>query len=221
MAGHSQWNNIKFRKLRQDAQKTKVFSRFSKDIFFYAKQDSDPKTNPSLRNCISQARLNKVPNSIIEKAIKKAIQKENYGFETNYECLRGNVAFIVNAVTNNKTRTAAEIREVLKDHNAMISNCNYMFEKMYLIKVKGDIDDEAIFLCERFENIDQDSYLFINPKNASKAYSLLKDILLSSKFIFVPLTTVENTLDSDRLLDDLESLDDIYEVFCNTYSFRI
>lgn len=220
MAGHSQWNNIKFRKAKQDAQKSKIFSKFSKEIYLYAKNDPDPKTNPSLRNIINQAKDSEVPNHIVEKAIKKASEKGQEGSEVIYEAIQGNYAFIILAITNNKARTAAEVREILRNHNASIGKCQYLFESLYLIQTPPhELSDRIIELCERMEEQYGNYYLFFAQNNASEAYAILKDILLTAKLIFVPSNVIESAKESENLLNDLEELEDIYQVFCNTFSF--
>lgn len=221
MAGHSQWNNIKFRKARQDAQKSKIFTKFYKEIFFFAKYDPNPESNPSLRNSILQAKSNEMPNSIIEKAIRKAHEKNQVGQEVVYECIQGQNAFIILAITNNRTRTAAEIKEVLRNHHAVISKCQYMFEKMYMIKIPSTkFYDEVLSLCKKIEQNQEFYYLFFDYNDASKAYSIMKDFLIFAKVVFIPLEVIEPTVNSEALLEELEILEDVYEVHCNIYSFR-
>jgi transcriptional/translational regulatory protein YebC/TACO1 len=220
MAGHSQWNNIKFRKAKQDAQKSKVFTKFSKEIYLYAKSDSNPNTNPSLKNIISQARASEVPTHIIEKAIKKACEKEQEGFECTYECIQGNNAFIVRAITNNKARTAAEVKEILRDHSARIGKCQYLFDQVYLIKTPvHDLNEEVLSLCQRIEEQEKSYYLFFNQENASEVYSILKNVLIFAKPIFIPYSIVESNDEGECLLNALEELQDVYQVFSNLYFF--
>ena len=113
MAGHSQYKNIMFRKNRQDAQKSKLFSKLSREITVSAKQGlPDPAHNPRLRAAIVAAKQQSMSKDVIERAIKKAAggDSENYE-EVRYEGFGpGGVAIVVEALTDNRNRTAADVR---------------------------------------------------------------------------------------------------------------
>ena len=113
MAGHSKWANIQHRKGRQDAARSKLFSKLAKEITVAAKMgDPDPEKNPRLRLAVKEAKSNSVPKDVIERAINKAIggDAENYD-EIRYEGYGPNgVAVIVEAMTDNKNRTASTVR---------------------------------------------------------------------------------------------------------------
>ena len=113
MAGHSKWANIQHRKGRQDKARSKLFSKLSKEITVAAKMgDPDPDKNPRLRLAVREARANSMPKDNIERAIKKSTSGEG----ENYEEIRyegygpGGVAIIVEALTDNRNRTASNVR---------------------------------------------------------------------------------------------------------------
>ena len=113
MAGHSKWANIQHRKGRQDKLRAKIFSRLSKEITVAAKMgDPDPDKNPRLRLAVKEAKSNSVPKDVIERAIAKSQAGEG----DNYEEIRyegygpGGVAVIVEAMTDNRNRTASTVR---------------------------------------------------------------------------------------------------------------
>ena len=113
MAGHSKWANIQHRKGRQDAVRSKLFSKLAKEITVAAKMgDPDPEKNPRLRLAVKEAKSQSVPKDVIERAINKATggDAENYE-EIRYEGYGpGGVAVIVEAMTDNKNRTASTVR---------------------------------------------------------------------------------------------------------------
>ena len=113
MAGHSKWANIQHRKGRQDKLRSKLFSKLSKEITVAAKiGDPDPEKNPRLRLAVKEAKSNSVPKDVIDRAIGKATggDDENYD-EIRYEGYGPNgVAVIVEAMTDNKNRTASSVR---------------------------------------------------------------------------------------------------------------
>jgi YebC/PmpR family DNA-binding regulatory protein len=216
MAGHSQWSNIKFRKEKQDAKKNKIFTKFSREIYLYAKGDPDPKSNPSLRNAILQAKSNEVPNHVIDKSIRKAIDRGQQGEEVIYECVQGNYAFIVIANTDNKTRTSAEVKEVLKKNNASIGKCSYLFEQVYMIKIPvSEIEDSVLSICTKLEEQEDSYLLFFSREDASMAYDLLRELLIFAKFIFRPVDLMEMNAEGENIINELEELDDVYQVFSN------
>ncbi|NVK61934.1 MAG: YebC/PmpR family DNA-binding transcriptional regulator, partial [Rhodobacteraceae bacterium] len=113
MAGHSKWANIQHRKGRQDAVRAKLFSKFSKEITIAAKMgDPDPDKNPRLRLAVKEAKSQSMPKDNIERAIKKAMGGDGDDYEEiRYEGYGPNgVAIIVEAMTDNRNRTASNVR---------------------------------------------------------------------------------------------------------------
>ncbi|ASK63079.1 YebC/PmpR family DNA-binding transcriptional regulator [Virgibacillus phasianinus] len=156
MSGHSKWHNIQKRKNAQDAKKGKVFMRHAKDIYTAAKEGGgDITTNASLRLVVDKAKADNMPNDNIDRAIKKAtgtLDGANFE-EITYEGYGpGGVAVIVHILTDNKNRTAAEIRHAFKknDGNLGESGCvSFMFDRKGYIVIEneeGKIDEDEITL---------------------------------------------------------------------------
>src|SRR5262245_42601025 len=126
MAGHSQFKNIMFRKIKQDAQRSKLFSKLSREITVSAKLGMpDPAHNPRLRAAIAAAKAQSMSKDVIERAIKKALggDAENYD-EVRYEGFGpGGVAIIVEALTDNRNRTAADIRAAFSKYEIGRASC--------------------------------------------------------------------------------------------------
>lgn len=131
MSGHSKWNNIKQKKGAEDKKRAAVFTRNSRLIMAAVKDgnSSDPNANPSLRSAIDKARAANMPKDNIERAIARGAAKIGQGgvgesgqyFEVKYEAYGpGGIALLIEAVTDNKNRTAAEIKNILKMHNASL-----------------------------------------------------------------------------------------------------
>lgn len=132
MAGHSKWNNIKRKKEAEDAKRGKVFTKLSNTITTATKQGGDdPNTNPTLRLAISKAKEANMPKDKIEAAIKKASDTSLAGEEVTYEFYGpSGVAFIVKCLTDNKNRTAANLKAILNKHNIQLANpgsASYLF----------------------------------------------------------------------------------------------
>ncbi|MDP3762740.1 MAG: YebC/PmpR family DNA-binding transcriptional regulator [bacterium] len=135
MSGHSRWAQIKHKKAATDAKKGKLFSRLSRLITLAAKElGPDPKTNPRLAAAIDEARKANMPSDNIERAVKRAGEKESANLkEVSYEAHGpGGTALIVNAVTDNPNRTTNEIKRLLTEHGAKLGEMGsamWAFEK--------------------------------------------------------------------------------------------
>jgi transcriptional/translational regulatory protein YebC/TACO1 len=136
MAGHSKWANIQHRKGRQDAARSKLFSKLSKEITVAAKMgDPDPEKNPRLRLAVKEAKANSMPKDNIERAIKKATggDAEDYE-EIRYEGYGpGGVAIIVEAMTDNRNRTASNVRSTFAKYGGNLGetgSVGFMFDRM-------------------------------------------------------------------------------------------
>ncbi len=134
MSGHSKWAQIKRKKAITDAQRSRLFSKFSKLIEVAAKNNPDPKTNFALRSAVEQARKVNMPAANIERAIKKASAAGGEELENIiYEAYGpGGAAIIVAAVTSNKNRTVAEIKHILSQYGGSLSgpgSAMWLFDK--------------------------------------------------------------------------------------------
>ncbi|MFN4216255.1 MAG: YebC/PmpR family DNA-binding transcriptional regulator, partial [Brevinematales bacterium] len=151
MSGHNKWANIKQRKGAQDAKRSSLFSKLVKEIIIAARAGGNPDTNPKLRVAIDKARDANMPKDNIEKAIKRGtgeIEGATYE-ELVYEGYGpGGVAVIIDITTDNKNRTAAEIRKIFSKHNGNLgeSGCvAWMFDKKGFIAVQAaDVSEDEI-----------------------------------------------------------------------------
>jgi len=157
MAGHSKWHNIQRRKGAQDAKRGKIFMRHARFIYTAAKQGGgDPDTNPTLRTAIDKAKADNMPNENIERAIKKAtgtLEGANFE-EVTYEGYGPNgIAIIVHVLTDNRNRTAAEIRHAFSKFGGNLgeSGCvAFMFDRngyIVIVDEKEQIDEDELTLA--------------------------------------------------------------------------
>ncbi|MGA0393354.1 MAG: YebC/PmpR family DNA-binding transcriptional regulator [Rhodospirillales bacterium] len=145
MAGHSQFKNIMYRKGAQDKKRAKIFAKLIRELTVAVKSGlPDPDSNPRLRSAIAAARAANMPKDNIERAIKKASggdEGDNYE-EVRYEGYGpGGVAIIVEALTDNRNRTASEVRTAFSKHGGNLGetgSVNFMFERVGLIHYTGD-----------------------------------------------------------------------------------
>ena len=237
MAGHSKWSKVKRFKGALDAKRGKIFSRYSKEIMVAARTGGgDLAANPRLRAAVLAARAQNMPNDTIERAIKKGTGEIEGGNveELMYEGYApGGVAIILEAATDNKNRTAAEIRRVFtKNHGNLAASgaVSYIFRRKGQIAVaKAGIEEEKLMevaLDAGAEDLVTDEDLFIITTPHDHLYQVgeaLKNAGIhfeSQKLTFLPTTTV--TLASEelasqvlRLCDALEENDDVQNVYSN------
>ena len=146
MAGHSQFKNIMYRKGAQDKKRAKVFTRLTREIQVTAKLGGeDPGSNPALRTAVAAARKENMPKDNIERAIKKGA---GGGDDTNFETVRyegygpGGVAMIVDAVTDNRNRTASEVRAAFSKHGGNLGETGsvaFMFNRVGQVVYPADV----------------------------------------------------------------------------------
>ena len=152
MAGHSHWAGIKHKKGRQDKERSKIFSKLSREITVAAKLGAkDPETNPRLRTAIQAAKQSNMPKDNIERAINKSSNNQS----ENYQSLRYegfgpfNVAFIIEALTDNKNRTASKLRTIFQKNNGRLgetgSTAHLFFSCGVILINRKDFLEEEIF----------------------------------------------------------------------------
>ncbi len=237
MSGHSKWHNIQATKNKADAVRGKIFTKIGREIAVAVKQGGpDPNNNAKLRDVISKAKQNNMPNDNIQRSIKKAsgeLSAVNYE-EITYEGYGiGGSAVIVKCLTDNKNRTAGDVRHAFDKFGGSLGalGCvSYMFDnKGVLIVAKTDkIDEDALIdMCLEAEAEDvindEDVYNIITiPSLFHKVKETLegKGIeFVSSEVTMVPQTTID--LDEkqlatfEKMVDALESLDDVQDVYHN------
>jgi YebC/PmpR family DNA-binding regulatory protein len=242
MSGHSKWATIKRQKARVDSAKGKVFARISREIIVAARSGvPDPAGNFQLRTAIEKAKAADIPNENIERAIAKgaglagggseleAIRYEGYGI--------GGVAILIEALTDNRNRTAADLREAFSKNGGNLGEMGcvgWMFDEKGVCTVRGSIDEEKLFEAsleadaESYEliSIDEENEgaeVFTNVANLENLSDVLKDKgfeVLQSETRWIPSMTVE--MDNPekarsllKLMDALEDLDDVQSVTAN------
>ncbi|WP_417677349.1 YebC/PmpR family DNA-binding transcriptional regulator [Pseudodonghicola sp.] len=235
MAGHSKWANIQHRKGRQDAVRAKLFSKFSKEITVAAKMgDPDPDKNPRLRLAIKEAKSQSMPKDNIERAIKKATGGEGDDYEEiRYEGYGPNgVAVIVEAMTDNRNRTASNVRSTFTKNGGNLGetgSVGFMFERKGEITYPasvGDVDavmEAAIEAgAEDVESSDEEHVIWCADTDLAEVSAALEATLgesESTKLVWKPTTTTEMDLESMqklmKLVDALEDDDDVQRVTTN------
>lgn len=237
MSGHSKWANIKHKKEKTDAQRGKAFTKIGREIAIAVKEGgSDPDNNSKLRDVISKAKANNMPNDTITRSIKKAageIGTVNYE-EIVYEGYApGGVALIVRAVTDNRNRTAGDIRHIFDKSGGSLgaSGCvSWMFDRVGVIVIDRTpgLDEDEIMAealdagALDFETADE--YFEISTETAgfSQARERFEEknyTLLSAQIMLVPHNTVyvsEANADAlNTIIEKLEDHDDVQEVYSN------
>ena len=238
MSGHSKWHNIAAKKGKADAARGKIFTKLGRELLIAVKQGGpDPAGNSKLKDVIAKCKANNMPNDTINNAIKKA---SGAGDSSNYEEITyegygtNGVAVIVNASTDNKNRTAADVRHIFDKFggNLGTSGCvSYMFEKKGVIVIEKETcplsEDDLMMLAieagaEDFSAEEEVYEITTSPSDfTAVTEELSKNNLsfLEAGVQMVPSTYV--SLDEtaagkmQRLIDGLEDLDDVLEVFHN------
>ncbi len=235
MAGHSHWAGIKHKKGRQDKQRSKLFSKLSREITVAAKLgDKDPNLNPRLRSAIQSAKQSNMPKDNIERAINKSIMSN----QINYQSLRyegfgpHNVALIIETLTDNKNRSASSIRTILSKNGGRLGengSTAYLFFNCGVIQIdRSIISDEEIFekainfgakdcgSLNNYHEITTDLKDLYSVKNNLEKY--LKSPL-NSDIEWRPKNKInlnkQQNLDINNMLIALDELDDVQNIFLN------
>ena len=238
MSGHSKWHNIAAKKGKADAARGKVFTKLGRELLIAVKQGGpDPAGNSKLKEVIAKCKANNMPNDTINNAIKKA---SGAGNSANYEEITyegygiNGVAVIVNASTDNKNRTAADVRHIFDKAggNLGTSGCvSYMFDKKGIIVIEKEgcplNEDDLMMLAieagaEDFSAEEEVYQITTAPSDFTSVTETLTNnglTFLEAGVQMIPSTYI--TLDENasekmqRLIDNLEDLDDVLEVFHN------
>jgi YebC/PmpR family DNA-binding regulatory protein len=235
MAGHSKWANIQHRKGKQDKARSKVFSKLAKEIAVAARMgDPDPDKNPRLRLAVKEAKSNSVPKDVIERAIKKSQggDAENYD-EIRYEGYGPNgVAIIVEAMTDNRNRTASNVRSTFAKHGGNLGETNsvaFMFSRKGEIMYKAAVGDADTVMmaaieagAEDVESDEDGHWITCADTDLHEVASALEASLgesESTKFVWKPQTTTPVDLETlqklMKLVEILEDDDDVQNVTTN------
>jgi len=238
MSGHSKWHNIQAKKGKADAARGKIFTKLGREILLAVKSGGpDPVSNSKLRDVIAKCKSNNMPNDTINNAIKKASgEGSNKTYEEiTYEGYGTNgVAVIVEASTDNKNRTAADVRHVFDKAggNLGTSGCvSYMFNKKGVIVIDREStsleEDDMMMLAldngaEDFKSDEECYEITTEPSDFSKVREALEKEgleFVQAEISMIPTTTVEldevSAEKMQRLIDNLEDLDDVMNVYHN------
>ena len=236
MAGHSKFKNIMYRKGAQDAKRAKLFAKLAREISVAAKSGiPEPEKNPRLKNAIINARVENMPKEKIDKAMQKSIGGEN---DASYEKIHyegygpEGVAFIVDILTDNRNRTASEIRSVFSKHGGAMGetgSVNFLFSRNGIIKYPSTSCSADKF----FETAVDSECIDINSDNDfhevicnSEKFAIVRNFLsnklgdpISAKLEWLPISPVsidKNKLESlIRFIEVLEDNDDVQDVYYN------
>lgn len=239
MSGHSKFANIKHKKEKNDAAKGKIFTIIGREIAVAVKEGgADPDNNSRLRDVIAKAKANNMPNDTIERGIKKAagdVNSVNYEY-VSYEGYGPNgTAIIVNALTDNKNRTAANVRSAFTKGNGSIGTqgcVSFMFDEkgqIIIDREECDMDPDELMMMALDAGADdfveeEDSFeILTTPDAFAEVKKALEDnniAMASAEVTMIPQTYVKLTNEQDiknikKTLDLLDEDDDVQEVFHN------
>ncbi|CAM9926250.1 MAG: YebC/PmpR family DNA-binding transcriptional regulator [Mameliella sp.] len=235
MAGHSKWANIQHRKGRQDKIRAKIFSKLSKEITIAAKMgDPDPEKNPRLRLAVKEAKGQSMPKDNIERAIKKATggDAEDYE-EIRYEGYGPNgVAVIVEAMTDNRNRTASTVRSTFAKNGGNLGetgSVGFMFERKGEIIYPASVGDADTVMmaaieagAEDVESAEDGHVIYCADTDLNEVSTALEAELGesdSTKLVWKPTTTTDMDFEGMqslmRLIEALEDDDDVQRVTAN------
>ena len=235
MAGHSKWSNIKHRKAAQDKKRAKIFSRLIREITVAARQGSDPETNPRLRLAVDRALSSNMPKENIERAIRKGSGEDGGDAleEIRYEGYGpGGVAIMVDCVTDNRNRTVSEVRHAFTKHGGNLGedgSVAYLFSHQGVLYYDEQVEEDALVEAALEAGADD----VVNHEDGTREvitspeeFHAVKQVMEAREMVpeaadltMRPATTVP--LDEEggasvlKLLDWLEDLDDVQQVYSN------
>ncbi len=237
MSGHSKWSSIKHKKGAADAKRGKLFSKLSRAIIVAAKEGgADPANNLALQNAVEKARSYSMPKDNIERAIARGSGQDSdaEAFETIvYEGYApGGVALIVEALTDNRNRTAADVRHLFAKNDGNLGEAgsvSWLFERRGVVVVEGSADEEELTLAAAeggADDVRRDGSsweITAPPEDLSAVREAVEAAGFSAEsaeLALLPKTTVEVDDESQakkilRLIDALEENDDVQEVYAN------
>ena len=235
MAGHSHWAGIKHKKGKADKQRSKIFSKLSKEITVAAKLgDKDPAMNPRLRSAIQAARSANMPKDNIERAVDKSSAATGVNFENlRYEGFGPDkIAVIVEALTDNKNRTASNIRTIFQKSGGSLGtqgSASHNFNQLGIIKIdKQEISDEKIFElaidsgadeCISHDEFHEIQCPISDIYNVKKKLETIVSNFISTEIEWVALNNANVDKEKQEtvieFLESLEDDDDVQNVFSN------
>ena len=236
MSGHSKWHNIRLRKGKADAQKGALFTKVSREIYMAARKGGpEPESNFLLKVAITRARAVNMPADNIKRVIEKATggaEGENFE-EVTYEGYGpAGVAILVEAATDNRNRTAAEVRSTFSKHGGNLGETGcvaWLFERRGLLNFTGsDLDEEALLMAALeagaldMKAADEGFEVFTDPSDLHAVKDALEAVGFPSDEVEItqlPKTSVDLSREDAptvlRLMEALEDLDDVQDVYAN------
>ena len=236
MAGHSKWANIKHRKAAQDSRRGKIFTKLIRELVVAAKAGGpNPDDNPRLRAAVEKALGANMRRDTVDKAISRGVgagDSNNYDELTYEGYAPGGVAILIECMTDNRNRTAGEVRHVFNKRGGNLGtdgSVSYLFRRIGIISYSADIDEEAIFdaALEAGANdvifteegtvdleIDFEEFLAVKDRLLDQGF-MPKDsdiIISATQQVQLDQAATEKLL---ALVDDLEDLDDVQNVYSN------
>ena len=239
MSGHSKWNNIKNKKEKSDAQRGKIFTKLGREILVAVKEGGpDPAGNSKLRDVIAKCKANNMPNDNIERSIKKAAgdgNAANYE-EITYEGYGPNgVAVMIEAMTDNRNRTAGDVRHILDKFGGNLGtngSVSWMFDKKGVIVIEKSstkISEDDLMLevieagAENFESDEEFYEITTTPEDFSTVREYLENkgiTYLEAEVKMIPQNYMAIDNDDGKkkmglIIEKLEELDDVQEIWHN------
>lgn len=238
MSGHSKWNNIKNKKEKSDAQRGKIFTKLGREILVAVKEGGpDPSANSKLKDVIAKCKANNMPNDNIERSIKKAAGDGNLA---NYEDVvyegygPNGVAIIIEAMTDNRNRTASDVRHILDKFggNLGATGCvGWMFDKKGVIVVERStckMDEEELMMealeggADNFESDDEFYEITSSPEDFSHVREYLEGKGISfaeAEVKMIPQNYMTLNEEASKkmglIIEKLEELDDVQDIWHN------
>ena len=238
MSGHSKWNNIKHKKEKSDAQKAKIFTKMGREIAVAAKAGgADPEVNGRLKDAIAKARSFNMPNDNIQRVIKKAagdLNTDNYEDITYEGYGIGGVAVIVETLTDNRNRTAGDLRHYFDKFGGNLGtngSVSWMFDTkgMIIVAKSDDVDEEALMMdaldsgADDFNgegdfyeiSTDPDDFRAVRDALEEKGYKFESASIEKIPQNTITLTDEHDILMMEKLIENLEDNDDVQEIYHN------
>ena len=238
MSGHSKFSNIKHKKEKADAQRGKAFTKLGRELAVAIKEGGpDPVSNGKLRDVIAKCKANNMPNDTIQRSIKKAAGEDS---SIVYEAITyegygpGGVAVIVEALTDNKNRTAANVRHAFSKNggNMGTTGCvSFMFDKkgQIFVEKSDDVDEDELMMqvldfgAEDFNAEDDEAYeILTTPEDFSSVREQMEEAgipIMSAEIAMIPQTMAEGddaiALSMEKMLDQFDEDDDVQNVWHN------
>ena len=220
MSGHSKWNNIKRKKEGADAARAKIFARIGKEIAIAVRDGGpNPESNNRLRDVIAKAKANNVPNDNINRMLQKASGADTADyFSMTYEGYGpGGVALIVETLTDNKNRTASDVRHHFDKYggNMGATGCvSWQFSQKGVIVIDGEELDEDEVMMEAID-AGADDFAAVSAALEEKGYTFMSAEIAMVPANYIKLSDEKDIKNMEKMLEVLEDCDDVQNIWHN------